>query len=142
MYVRDILADKGTEVVTVTPETTMRELSRRLVEKRIGAVVVVGADGSVAGVISERDIVEGVAESGANCLDQQVRTLMTSKVITCTPETRIDEIMSQMTERHIRHLPVLDNGRLAGIVSIGDVVKHRIAEAQREAELLREYINA
>jgi CBS domain-containing protein len=142
MYVKDILRDKGTEVYTVTPEATISNLVRELVEHRIGAAVVVDGDGDVVGVISERDIVYCIAKHGGGCLEGKVVELMTAKVITCAPDTAIDEVMNQMTERRIRHLPVIDQGRLAGIVSIGDVVKNRIASAEREVSLLREYISA
>jgi CBS domain-containing protein len=141
MYVENILRQKGTEVYTVSPETTIRELARELVEHRIGAAVVVDAEGVVVGVISERDVVHCIAERGGGCLKRKVVELMTAKVITCAPETTIDKIMNQMTERHIRHLPVIDDGRLAGIVSIGDVVKSRIASAEHEISLLRSYVS-
>jgi CBS domain-containing protein len=142
MYVKDILQHKGTEVYTVGPETTMSALAHELVERHIGAAVVVDGDGAVVGVISERDIVYCIAERGGGCLNRDVADLMTAKVITCAPDTTIEEVMNQMTERRIRHLPVIDDGRLAGIVSIGDVVKNRIASAERENVLLREYISS
>ena len=142
MYVKDILRDKGTEVYTVSRETTISELARKLVEHRIGAAVVVDGDGDVVGVISERDVVYCIAERGGGCLKRKVVELMTAKVITCAPDTTIDEVMNLMTERRIRHLPVIDQDRLAGIVSIGDVVKRRIASAEREVNLLRECISA
>jgi CBS domain-containing protein len=141
MYVENILKQKGSEVYTVSPETTITELAHELVEHRIGAAVVVDGDGAVVGVISERDIVYCIAERGGGCLKRKVADLMTAKVITCAPETSIDKVMSQMTERRIRHLPVIDDGRLAGIVSIGDVVKDRIASAEREISLLRSYVS-
>lgn len=140
MVVRDILRGKGSEVFTIAPDARISELVRLLAERGIGAAVVKDGDGRVVGVISERDIVHCIAEHGADCLDHAVSELMTEKVVTCAPNTGIAEVMNQMTERRIRHLPVIENGRLAGLISIGDVVKHRIASAEREAEQLREYI--
>ena len=141
MYVRDILAAKGTDVFAVAPDDTIAGLAKALVARRIGAAVV-SEGGRVVGVVSERDIVHAVAGKGADCVDLKVREAMTEDVTTCTPDTTIDEVMNLMTERRFRHLPVLDGGRLAGIVSIGDVVKSRIETAEREATQLREYIQA
>jgi len=141
MYVRDILNHKGSQVFTVGPEESIGGLAALLAKGRIGAAVVC-EDGEVVGVISERDIIHAVAEQGARSPEMLVREHMTSKVISCTPETTIDEVMNLMTERRIRHLPVLVEGRLAGIVSIGDVVKIRIESVEQEATRLREYIQA
>ncbi|HEX9646807.1 MAG TPA: CBS domain-containing protein [Alphaproteobacteria bacterium] len=142
MLVREILKTKGTQVFTITRDQSIAELAKELVERRIGAAVVVDGEGALIGVISERDIVYGVADEGSACLDRKVEDLMTADVISCTPDTTIVDVMNQMTERRIRHLPVLEDGRLAGLVSIGDVVKQRIASAEREADQLREYISA
>lgn len=142
MYVHDILRHKGRDVFTVEPGATIQDLAAALVARKIGAAVVTQHDGVVAGVISERDIIQCVAENGAACLTCEVRELMTAHVYTCAPDTKIDDVMGLMTERRIRHIPVLDDGKLAGIVSIGDVVKDRIAEVEREANQLREYISA
>lgn len=141
MYVREILKDKGADVFTVAPDTPVPELVRELVARRIGAAVV-ASGGAVVGVVSERDILYAVAERGVDCLRTHVRDLMTADVVTCTPDASIDEVMASMTRRRIRHLPVLDGGALAGIVSIGDVVKGRLESAEREATQLREYIQA
>ncbi len=141
MYVRDILRDKGAEVFTVAPDAPVSELARELVARRIGAAVVADA-GAVVGVVSERDILYAVAERGVDCLQALVRDLMTADVVTCTPDTSLDEVMASMTRRRIRHLPVLDGGALAGIVSIGDAVKGRLESVEREATQLREYIQA
>ena len=141
MYVRDILRDKGAEVFTVAPDAPVSELVRELVARRIGAAVVADA-GAVVGVVSERDILYAVAERGVDCLQALVRDLMTADVVTCTPDTSLDEVMASMTRRRIRHLPVLDGGALAGIVSIGDAVKGRLESIEREATQLREYIQA
>lgn len=140
MFVREILKTKGSDVFTIRGDRSIDELAKELVARRIGAAVVVDGRGALIGVISERDIVYAVAEHGVACLDRRVAELMTADVITCTPDTGIVEVMNQMTKRRIRHLPVLDDGRLAGLVSIGDVVKQRIASAEREAEQLRQYI--
>ena len=141
MYVRDILRDKGAEVFTVAPDAPVSELVRELVARRIGAAVVADA-GAVVGVVSERDILYAVAERGVDCLQALVRDLMTADVVTCTPDTSLDEVMASMTRRRIRHLPVLDGGALAGLVSIGDAVKGRLESIEREATQLREYIQA
>lgn len=142
MYVHDILRQKGRDVFTVDPASTIQDLARALMTRKIGAAVVMDSDGALAGVISERDIIECVAQHGAACLTREVRDLMTAQVITCTPDTKIDDVMGLMTERRIRHVPVLEDDALVGIVSIGDVVKDRIAEVEREASQLREYITA
>ena len=140
MYVKDILRDKGDAVFTVAPEASVTELAKSLVRQRIGAAVVIDGEGGLVGVVSERDIVHCVAERGAAAVECKVSELMTKTVHTGTPETMIDEVMSLMTERRIRHLPVIEDGKLAGIISIGDVVKHRIASVEREANQLRDYI--
>lgn len=141
MYVRDILTAKGTDVFVIAPDHTIASLAKDLTAQRIGAAVVREA-GHVVGVVSERDIVRAMANKGTECVGLQVREAMTKEVVSCTSDTPIDEVMNLMTERRIRHLPVLDGGRLAGIVSIGDVVKSRIQTAEREATQLREYIQA
>ncbi len=142
MYVKDLLRDKGSAVFTVSPETSVAELAKSLVRRRIGAAGVVDGEGGLVGVVSERDIVHSVAERGAAAVECEVSELMTKTVHTASPETMIDEVMLLMTERRIRHVPVIEDGKLAGIISIGDVVKHRIASAEREANQLRDYIRA
>lgn len=142
MYVRDILATKGHAVVTSQAGDAISDFAQRLVDHGIGATVVVDANNDVIGVISERDVVEAIAVHGPQCLEMTVGDLMTGEVITCSPNASIDEVMGMMTESRIRHLPILENGRLMGIVSIGDAVKNRIAEVEREADQLREYITA
>lgn len=141
MYVKDILGGKGNDVFTVRRETTVVELAKVLVGRRIGAAVVAEGD-TVVGVVSERDIVHCLAEQGAGAVERAVADVMTVDVKTVTPDTTIDEVMALMTRRRIRHLPVLEDGKLTGIVSIGDVVKDRIASVEREASQLREYITA
>jgi CBS domain-containing protein len=126
----------------VRPETTLIEAARKLAAKRIGAVVVTNSDGSVAGIVSERDIIRALATDGAESLDWPVMEIMTRNVLTCQETDTIDRLMSMMTTRRFRHLPVVQDGSLAGIVSIGDVVKHHIAEVELEATAMRDYISA
>ncbi len=141
MYVRDILKAKGTDLFTIGPEEPVTALLKVLVERRIGAAVV-AEEGRLVGVVSERDVIRAAARLGADCLHASVRELMTADVISCAPDTSIDDVMNLMTTHRIRHLPVLEGGELAGVVSIGDAVKSRIESAQREADQLREYIQA
>ena len=140
MRVDGVLKGKGSEVATIAPDRSLLSAAAELGRRRIGALVVVGADGSVAGILSERDIVAAIARDGATVLEQAVRNVMTADVITCSPTDTMEQLMSAMTEQHIRHLPVLRDGALVGIVSIGDVVKHRVAEIQDEATALGDYI--
>jgi CBS domain-containing protein len=142
MYVKDILQHKGNDVFTVTPEATVKELAKSLAVHGIGAAVVVDGESGVVGVVSERDVIHGIAEHGDGCMGKPVRDLMTTEVITCDSETQIQDVMSLMTERRFRHVPVVEDGALIGLVSIGDVVRDRIAEAEREAAQLRQYITA
>lgn len=139
MNVAAILKAKGSEVVTVDPATTLGEVTTLLSERRIGAVVVL-QDRKVIGIVSERDVVKTIARIGASALTTPVREAMTSRIITCGLNDSIDELMDSMTAGRFRHLPVIENGELAGIVSIGDVVKHRIAETVMETEALKLYI--
>lgn len=140
MTVARILASKGRDVATIEPTRTLLEAARMLSERRIGSLVVTGPDRSILGILSERDIVHVVSRSGPEALQQALGDHMTRKVITCTPTSGINELMETMTRGKFRHLPVIENGRLAGIVSIGDVVKHRVAEIESEHQALREYI--
>ncbi len=142
MHVAAILKDKGRAVETVGIDATVMDVAARLSAMRIGAVVVTEKDGGVAGIISERDIIRVVGKHGAGALDWPVGEVMTSTVMTCREADTIDQLMSVMTERRFRHLPVMEKGKLAGIVSIGDVVKHRVAEVELEANLMRDYITA
>ena len=139
MTVRHILAQKGGDVVTIPPHRTVAEAARLLAEKRIGAIVVAGGAGEVLGILSERDIVRAVAK-GPGALDSPASAHMTAKVITCIPETPVTDLMEEMTQGRFRHLPVVVGGRLVGIVSIGDVVKHRLAEIENETNAMRQYI--
>jgi len=141
MHVKLILKSKGPAVETIQPDATIAEAVDRLTSKRIG-VLVVSADGSaVDGIISERDIVTGLAEHGASLLDMRVNERMTRDVKTCSPEDTVNAVMELMTDRRIRHVPVIEDGVLAGIVSIGDAVKSRLQELESEASHLREYIS-
>jgi CBS domain-containing protein len=140
MTVSTILADKGREVVTIEPGASLADAAQLLAEKRIGAALIVGADCRIAGIISERDIVRALAARGAAVLDEPVSRTMTREVETCNESETISSIMERMTAGKFRHVPVVDQGRLAGIVSIGDVVKHRLHEMERESAAMRDYI--
>ncbi len=141
MNVLTILRDKGSEVITTAPSATVMDAARVMTDKRIGAVLVLDT-GRVVGVVSERDIVRTISTRGAAALYLEVQDLMSSDVFTCRRDATIDELMAMMTERRIRHIPVVEDGQLYGMVSIGDVVKHRIEETEQEAEALRGYIRA
>lgn len=140
MTVARILASKGREVVTTQPHRTVREIIDVLARKHIGAVVVIGAEGVVLGIVSERDIVRAIADQGAKALEDAVSRHMTAKVVTTTEEGTVERLMEQMTAGRFRHVPVTRDGRLDGLVSIGDVVKYRIEEVEREHRALRDYI--
>ncbi|MBK9081869.1 MAG: CBS domain-containing protein [Rhizobiales bacterium] len=140
MTVKSILGAKGRDVLTSPPHRTVHELARTLAEKGIGAIVVTGSDGEVLGIISERDVVRAVARGGVGALDEPVSRHMTQKVVTCVEDQTIVHVMERMTHGRFRHMPVTRDGRLIGIVSIGDIVKHRVAEMENEQQALREYI--
>ena len=140
MTVKAILAAKGGEVLTIDPTSNVGAAAKLLSERRIGALVVTGAGDRVIGIVSERDVVRVLAERGPSALDLPLTDVMTRKVATCSSSDTISSIMAQMTEGKFRHVPVVEQGRLLGIVSIGDVVKHRLAEMEHEQEALRDYI--
>ncbi|MCR4521006.1 MULTISPECIES: CBS domain-containing protein [Bosea] len=140
MNVEQLLSGKGHDVISVQPHRTLSEAIRTLSEKRIGAVVVMGADGALVGILSERDIIRALGELGAGALESAVSRSMTSKVVTCRPQTSVDELMEIMTTGRFRHVPVVENGRVTGLVSIGDVVKHRVAAIEAESQAMRDYI--
>lgn len=140
MQVMQILKDKGSDVTTMPADARIADAVQTLNERRIGAVVVTNRRGDIEGIFSERDVIHALAERGIAVLESRIADLMTRHVFTCTPETSLEELMRQMTRRRIRHLPVLRDGRLCGIVSIGDVVKNRLMELETEATTLREYI--
>ena len=140
MTVSVILANKGREVVSIEPNASLAEAVRLLAEKRIGAAVILGADRRLAGIISERDIVRVLAERGAAVLDEPVSRTMTRKVESCNESETVAQIMERMTEGKFRHMPVVDQGQVVGVVSIGDIVKHRLHEMERELTAMRDYI--
>ncbi|RJK95391.1 CBS domain-containing protein [Vallicoccus soli] len=140
MLVSRLLAAKGTDVVTVAPETPVRDLVDLLTGRRIGAVVVSLDGARVTGIVSERDVVAALAAHGAGALDLPVAAIATPDVRTAAPSTTVEELMVLMTTQRVRHVPVLADGALAGIVSIGDVVKHRIDELERERTALQDYV--
>jgi CBS domain-containing protein len=142
MRISDVLRGKGTEVVTVPPDTKVRQLLAVLAEKKIGAVVVSSSGTSVDGIVSERDIVRAFAQQGAAAMSEEVTAIYTADVLTVSPDTSLDEVMRIMTERRIRHMPVVTDGALRGIISIGDVVKNRIGELETERAALTEYITS
>lgn len=142
MHVSDILKNKGSDVVTTGPDETVAATALLLNAKRIGAVVVCDVTGAVAGIISERDIIHAIAVNGERALAMAVREVMTREVTSCTTDDTIAAIMKTMTERRFRHLPVIEDGALRGMVSIGDVVKHRLEETEMEARVLRDYVLA
>ena len=135
-----ILKDKGDRVIAVGPDDSIDRVVATLARERIGAVLVRDGAGQVLGVLSERDIIRGLGQHGAALLQMPSNSLMTRAVVYCTPDDTIDEVMQRMTQRRFRHLPVLHEGRLMGMISIGDVVKFRIAETELEAESLKAYI--
>jgi CBS domain-containing protein len=140
MTVRQILDEKGREVVTVSPTMSTEEAARHLAEHKIGAVIVTGVSGKISGILSERDIVRAMASKGAGALSAPISSIMTAKVVTCTEEHTVHQVMELMTKGRFRHLPVEDHGKLVGIISIGDVVRRRIEDVEREAEEIKAYI--
>jgi CBS domain-containing protein len=142
MKVVNILQTKGAEVFAVTDSDTVAAAVALLAEKNIGAVVVKDSSGGVAGIFSERDVVRRLRSDGPGVLNASVGSCMTKKPFMCRPDDSVDELMGVMTTKRVRHLPVVDGGRLVGLVSIGDVVKRKIDEAEREAQALKEYISS
>lgn len=140
MTVKTILSTKGRSVVTIAPTISLSMAVKILAENRIGAVVVTNANHGVEGILSERDLVRALAEHGASALDQPVEKVMTKKVVTCVETDTVNDMMERMTAGKFRHVPVLEGERLAGIISIGDVVKHRLMQIEGEANALREYV--
>jgi CBS domain-containing protein len=140
MTVKAILAAKGSDVVTIDPNSNVGAAAKILADRRIGALVVTGPDKRVVGIISERDVVRAFAERGASASNAPLTEVMTRKVVTCAPADTISSLMERMTTGKFRHLPVVEQGRLAGVVSIGDVVKYRLHEMESEQAALRDYI--
>jgi CBS domain-containing protein len=140
MNVSQILNQKGRSVVTERSDTSIAGVVSVLAAKRIGALLVTNPDGQLAGIVSERDVMWAIASEGPECLEHPVSSIMTRDVITCTPSSSLNEVMEMMTVGRFRHVPVMEGGRLAGIVSIGDVVKRHIAEVEMEASALKSYV--
>ncbi len=141
MHVEGLLSSKGDAVVTVSPTASVGDVVATLARHHVGALVVSDDGTHVHGIVSERDVVRSLAEHGSDLLDHEVSSIMTREVVTCELTTTVDELSSRMTERRIRHMPVVVDGELAGIVSIGDVVKDRIRDLETEAQTLHEYIS-
>ena len=142
MAVAEILHHKGRQVSTVRSMDTVEMAIRKLYDERIGALVVVNRWGKLVGMFSERDVLHALARHGAEALAFEVHELMTPDVTTCAPTDRIDEVMKVMTAHRVRHLPVMEGGQLVGLVSIGDLVKHRLDEKETEANVLRDITRA
>ncbi|WP_425998258.1 CBS domain-containing protein [Caulobacter sp. DWR1-3-2b1] len=142
MLVSQILKDKGDLVFTASPQETVGAAAALLHARKVGAMVVVDGDEAIVGILSERDIVRVIAKEGASALNKPITACMSAEVIFAHPEESIDILLERMTDRRIRHLPVVRDGRLAGIISIGDLVKYKINEAQAEADGLKAYIAA
>ena len=140
MYVESVLKVKGSSVVTAKPDLPVNLVAKLLADAGIGAVVISADDVHVEGILSERDIVAAIASKGEAALGMPASALMTREVVTCSPKDHIAALMAVMTEKHLRQLPVLVDGGLAGIISIGDVVKCRVQEVESEAEALRAYV--
>jgi CBS domain-containing protein len=140
MIVATILRDKGANVVTARPESTISEISKLLHDAKIGAVIVSSDRVRVDGILSERDVVRAIAANGEAALTMSVAEVMTREVVTCAPSDNVAHLMAQMTAGRFRHMPVIDEGALIGIISIGDVVRVRVEEIENEAEALRTYV--
>ncbi len=141
MIVKNILVGKRGNVVTIEPTADLAAAVKLLAEQRIGAVVILGADNRIVGILSERDIVRVLAEHGPAALNEPVGQAMTRDVKTCSEDDTIESLMDRMTTGKFRHMPVVDRGKLIGIVSIGDVVKNRVEEIEHESAVLRDYIH-
>jgi CBS domain-containing protein len=140
MHVAVVLKRKGNRIVSAAPDDSVAAVTRLLTEHRIGAVLVMGDDGQPVGILSERDVVRAIARDGAAALDRPVADLMTRELITAAPDDTVADMMAVMTERRIRHVPIVESGRVIGVISIGDVVKARIDDAELEVESLRGYV--
>lgn len=141
MTVAMILKAKGSHVETVRPESTLQDIVERLAKRRIGAVLVTSLHGDILGIVSERDIVIALGNHGGLALQRRAEEVMTSNVVTCVPEDRAEDLMEMMTQGRFRHVPVVEHGKLLGIVSIGDVVKRRIEDTDIERAAMRSYIS-
>ena len=142
MLIAHVIRDKGAAVHTLSADATLEQAAKELFARKVGALVVLDDSGALLGVLSERDVVREVAQRGASCLSESIGAAMSRGVITAHPHETVDEGLSRMTDRRIRHLPVIEEARLIGIVSIGDLVKHRIAAVEAEAAAMQAYIAA
>lgn len=140
MNVAAILKLKGRDVLTAPPSTKLLDIARLLGERNIGCIVIADDDGNVVGIVSERDIVQELARAGTSVMNEPVEVCMTKSVVSCREADTTDQLMGEMTAHRFRHMPVIERGRLIGLVSIGDVVRMRIAEAEMEAAAMRDYI--
>lgn len=140
MSVSEMLEGKSKNIITASRDDTVASVAGLLAKHRIGAIIICDKSGKVEGILSERDIVRDIASDGAGALDTKVSQCMTKKVMSCKREDTIDHVMAIMTENHFRHMPVVENGKLAGIISIGDVVKRKIKQAEMDAQDMRDYI--
>lgn len=141
MYVANILKAKGNEIMTISPSEPIAAALEILGEKRIGALLVLDGNGRIAGILSERDLVQAMQKHHEKIFEKRVSDLMTTRVVTCSSKDPVAAIMGMMTAQRFRHVPVVDDGKLVGIISIGDVVKSRIEEAEAEVDALRQYIS-
>lgn len=140
MTVAMILNEKGRDVVTAKATDTVGDICKTLSEKRIGAILVMNAAGQIEGIVSERDVVRVIGKDGPSALEQSVDSVMTHAVVTCADTDTVNSVMARMSAGRFRHMPVVSGGKLVGLVSIGDIVKHRIAQIEREAAQMRDYI--
>ncbi len=141
MNVAAILKSKGRAVTTARSDATLLDISSKLAAKKIGCIIIIGDHGRIAGIMSERDVIRAIAEGGAGALSEPVSRFMTQSVQTCSESTTLDEMMERMTQGRFRHLPVVDDSdALVGIISIGDVVKHHVAEVEMEVSAMRGYL--
>ena len=139
MNISQILKSKGRAVATARPDSTISEIIAKLAQKRIGAIVIVGDSGEVVGILSERDVIRRLGERGSAALQETASQSMTAAVVSCQETSTLDELMEVMTQGRFRHVPVIEDGALVGIVSIGDIVKHHIAEVEMEVTAMRGY---
>ncbi len=142
MNVASILKIKGRAVTTSRPDASLQDVAQKLAAKRIGAVVVVGDNGAVVGIISERDIIRAIGDRGTAALNAPAAEFMTRNVISCSETSLVEELMEMMTKGRFRHLPVIEDSSLVGIISIGDVVRHHVAEVEMEVSAMRNYLAA
>ena len=141
MTVAAILSGKGHDTITANADTPLSDICETLAKHKIGAVVVCSGDKRIEGIVSERDVVRAIGTQGTSSLSLPVSSVMTKEVVTCSEDNSVNEVMARMTQGRFRHMPVVKDGKLAGVISIGDVVKHKIAQVELEAEQMRNYIS-